>query len=67
AQLPFLLTPGNQPREISASIGTGFNFAADRGGLDLALERAWRRADGGYSESAWLFAIGVTIRPSLSQ
>ncbi len=67
AQLPFPLTPGNQPHEVSASIGTGFRFAAERGGMDLALERAWRRADGGHTESAWLLVLGVTLRPSLSQ
>lgn len=67
AQLPFPLTTGDQPREISASIGTGFHFASERGGVDLALERAWRSNDGGYSESAWILAIGVTIRPSVSQ
>lgn len=67
AQLPFPLTAGNQPHEISASVGTGFRFAAERGGVDFALERAWRRADGGHTENAWLFVIGVTLRPSLSQ
>jgi hypothetical protein len=68
AQLPFLLTPGGeQPTEFGISVGTGTRFAGQRGGLDVALERNWRRLGSDYKESTWLFVLGISIRPSLSQ
>ena len=50
------------------ALGTGFRFAQDRAGIDhagidLSVERVWRRASGGHSEGAWLIGVGVTVRP----
>ncbi|MFQ5551505.1 MAG: hypothetical protein ACE5FJ_09755, partial [Gemmatimonadales bacterium] len=59
--LPFLVN-ADQPHEINISAGTGFQFAGNRASLDLAVERAIR--DGaGASERAWLFNLGLTVRP----
>ena len=68
ATLPFPVESGAQPREIGLAVGSGFRFAQDRlgldhAGLDVALERVWRRASGGYSEGAWLISFGVLVRP----
>ncbi|HEX5387533.1 MAG TPA: hypothetical protein VFW66_12570 [Gemmatimonadales bacterium] len=63
AKLPFPLVAGAKPKEYGVAIGSGFSFAADRGALALAIERAWRSGDPGYSEHAWLITTGVTIRP----
>jgi hypothetical protein len=61
AQLPFLLLPGDQPKETGFSIGTGRRFSAERGGFDLSLERVTRSASAGYHESAWIFSFGITV------
>ncbi len=63
-QLPFLLTPGDQPYEFGASIGSGIRFAKGRGGLDATLERTWRRSST-LKESVWILSLGVTVRPNL--
>ncbi len=62
ASLPFLLDGDTQPSEWDASIGTGFRFAADRGGFDLALERVHRAAGSLYTESGWQLSIGISVR-----
>ncbi len=62
-QLPFPLAPGQQGREVGVSVGTGARFAGGRGGIDLGLERLWRREGPNFSESAWLLSLGVSIRP----
>ena len=68
AQLPFLLTAGgDQPTELGITIGTGTRFAGQRGGIDLALEKNWRSLGSDYKESGWLFVLGISVRPSLSQ
>lgn len=68
AQLPFLLTAGgDQPSELGITIGTGTRFAGQRGGIDLALEKNWRRLGSDYRESGWLFVLGISVRPALSQ
>ena len=67
-QLPFLLTAGGeQPTELGFSIGTGTRFAGQRGGIDIAIEKNWRSAGSDYKESGWLFILGISVRPALSQ
>jgi hypothetical protein len=67
--LPFPVTTGAQPRELGLSLGTGLIVARQSAGgipsglVSLTLDYARRSADGGYSESAFMFAAGVTIRP----
>jgi long-subunit fatty acid transport protein len=63
AQLPFPLAPGEQPSEFGVSTGTGLRFAKGHAALDLALERIWRKADGGFSEDAWIFSFGLVLKP----
>jgi hypothetical protein len=62
-QLPFPLEPGGDPAEFGIAVGTGTRFAAERGGIDLALERVWRSEGSDYSEQAWLLTIGISVRP----
>lgn len=62
AELPFMLGEGSQPRELGFSLGTGFRFARDQGGIDLALERIERTQGSLYSESAWNLSVGVSLR-----
>lgn len=67
--LPFPVTSGAQPRELGLALGTGLVVARQGSGgppsalLSLTLDYARRSAEGGYSESAFMFAAGVTIRP----
>ena len=63
ARLPFPLAAGARAKEYGVSVGTGHTFAGDRAGLDLAVERTWRRQDEQYNERAWLVTVGVTVRP----
>lgn len=63
AQLPFPLEVGGDPSEFGVSAGTGTRFANDRGGVDVALERVWRREGSDYTESAWLLTLGISVRP----
>lgn len=61
--LPFLVGAATeQPTEVGVSLGTGARFAAQRAGIDIGLERLWRSA-GDYSERAWVFSFGVSVRP----
>ncbi|MGE0352240.1 MAG: hypothetical protein AB7I33_16650 [Gemmatimonadales bacterium] len=63
-QLPFLVGP-DQPTEFSLSLGTGMSFAANRGNVDLGLERVWRSAGADYDETGWQLVIGLTVRPNV--
>ncbi len=63
SRLPFPLAAGAPAREYGLAAGSGFSFAADRGGVDLAVERAWRRQDDGFTERAWIVTLGLTVRP----
>lgn len=65
-QLPFLLVEGSQPRELALAVGTGFRFARDLGGIDLALERVRRSQGSGFSENAWQLSVGVSLRGLVS-
>jgi hypothetical protein len=60
--LPFPILPGEQPGELTIAAGTGRRFAADRGGIDVAIQRVWRSA-GDYTEGAWLLGLSVSVRP----
>jgi len=62
ATLPFTLVPGQQGHEFGVSAGSGVRFAQERAGVDLAVERVWR-SEGVYSETGFLIAIGVSVRP----
>lgn len=61
--LPFPFYPGGKPHEWSVAVGTGKLFARGLGGFDAALEHVSRSEAGGFSEKAWLFTLGVTVRP----
>lgn len=67
--LPFPVTTGAQPRELGLALGTGLVVARQGTGgppsalLSLTLDYARRSADGGYGESAFMLAAGVTVRP----
>lgn len=60
--LPFPLVPGEQPKELGISLGSGARFAQQRAGIDIGLEHVWRSA-GAYSERAFLVTVGVTVKP----
>ena len=62
-KLPFPLTRGAEVDEYGVSAGSGYTFAADRAGIDLAVERVWRKQDEQYNEKAWLVSVGVSVRP----
>jgi hypothetical protein len=61
--LPFPLERGQEITETALSLGTGFRFVADRAGIDLALERVWRKGGAGFDETATLLRLGVSVRP----
>ena len=67
--LAFRTEAGSQPSERGVSLCTGMAFARDpqsfvpRAQVDLSLSHLWRSAEGGYSETAWLIAVGVNVRP----
>lgn len=61
--LPFKVDETTQPYEFAVSLGTGGRFARERAGIDMSLERVWRRGGEGRSETAWLLYTGINIRP----
>jgi len=61
ATLPFSPTD-EQPHEVNFSLGLGASFAANRGLIDVALERVYRNG-GGARETAWELTWTVTVRP----
>lgn len=63
AQLPYPVVEGQRGTEVQLSLGTGFRFTANRGSVDLALERAWRSDGGGFKEQTFMLTFGVGIRP----
>ena len=63
ANLPFALSAGDWPDELGVSIGTGMRFARGHGGVDLALQEAYRTDGAGRKEYATLFSIAVILRP----
>lgn len=62
AELPFLLTPNGQPKEVGVSLGTGLRFSGDRGGIDLSLERFQRKQGSDYRETGWILSAGISVR-----
>jgi hypothetical protein len=60
--LPFPLVPGEQPKELGLSLGSGARFAQQRAGVDLGLEYI-RRSAGVYKERAFVVTLGVSVRP----
>jgi hypothetical protein len=54
---------GAEVKETSAGFGWGFMIAGGRAVADFAVSRASRRADGGATESATTFSIGLIVRP----
>jgi hypothetical protein len=67
-RLPFPIVAGGRPSEFGVALGSGTRFLDPRtrrevAGLDLALERVWRREGSGYREGAWLITFGVTVKP----
>jgi hypothetical protein len=62
SRLPFPLLPGQQGHEYGVSVGSGMRFAQQRGGIDLTLEHVWR-SEGDYSERAFVFSLGMSVRP----
>lgn len=59
--LPFGLN-GNAVKERIWAFGLGVPVSRGRGQIDLAMQRATRTVPGA-SEKAWLFSIGLGIRP----
>ena len=54
---------GEEVRETSVAFGWGFTIATGRAVADLGLSRASRTAEGGASERATTFSIGLIVRP----
>jgi hypothetical protein len=63
ATLPYLTTSGKQPYEYAISGGTGLRFAKDRAGVDVTLDKVWRKDGEGRSENAWLVYVAASLRP----
>jgi hypothetical protein len=63
AQLPYPVVDGSKGSEIQVSLGTGFRFTANRGSVDLAIERAWRDDGAAFKEKSFMLTFGVGIRP----
>lgn len=63
ATLPFPLRLGDKTTETSVALGTAFRFMADRAGIDIALQRVWRKGGAGFDETATLLTLGVSVRP----
>lgn len=63
AQLPYPVVEGKNGTEVQLSLGTGFRFTANRGSVDLAIERAWRSDGDAFKERTFMFTFGVGIRP----
>jgi hypothetical protein len=63
ATLPYLTTAGSQPYEYAISGGTGLRFAKERAGIDVTLDKVWRKDGEGRSENAWLIYVAASLRP----
>lgn len=54
---------GSEVRENSFSVGLGVPFARDRAALDFGLLRLKRSNGSEFSERAWIFGMGILVRP----
>lgn len=63
ARLPFPLQQGVEVAETGIALGTSVRFVNDRAGIDLALERVWRKGGPRFTETATLLTVGFSIRP----
>lgn len=63
AELPYPVVEGQHGTEFQLSLGTGFRFTANRGSVDIALERAWRSDGDAFKERTLMLTFGVGIRP----
>lgn len=54
---------GAEVKETSAAFGWGFMIAGGRAVADFGVSRASRRSEGGATESATTFSIGLIVRP----
>ena len=61
--LPYLTTAGSQPYEYAISGGTGLRFARDRAGVDVTLDKVWRKDGEGRKENVWLIYVAASLRP----
>jgi hypothetical protein len=62
--LPFLAAD-SEVKELSFAAGIGAQFFRNRAALDIALERAQRKADASVDarERAYLLSFGLRVRP----
>ena len=54
---------GAEVEETSVALGWGFAMAGGRAVADFGVSRASRRADGGATENATTFSVGLIVRP----
>jgi hypothetical protein len=62
-RLPFPVQRGVDVNETGISLGTSVRFVNDRAGIDLAVERIWRKGGPSFTETATLLTVGFSIRP----
>lgn len=60
--LPFGIGP-DPVRETEINGGLGVPLSQGRVALDLGLAHALRSANVGYSETGWIFSLGIAIKP----
>jgi hypothetical protein len=60
--LPFGVGP-QQVHETELSAGAGIPLSQGRVALDLTLAHALRTANIAYSETGWIFSLGIAIKP----
>jgi hypothetical protein len=61
-QLPFGVGP-DQVRETEITGGLGIPLSSGRTALDMTIAHALRSAIVGYSETGWIFSLGIAIKP----
>ena len=61
-QLPFGIGT-TQVRETEVTGGVGIPLSSGHAALDLSLAHASRSANVGFSETGWIFSVGIAIKP----